>query len=172
MEIDKIIQKSKHTKLVADKILDSSNLIAILSKFGAAEIIGSYKYDLMYGPDLDIIVETDKPRDSSMNAFNELIKNESFSKYEYGDFVKYPRNDRPKGYIIVLKIEVEGVKWEIEIWFLTKENRPVNELDKSLSNLTEDQRNQILRLKQEREEKGLDKNNLSSSEIYKKVLNK
>jgi len=172
MELDEIIKKSKHTKQIADKILKSSNLTNILSKFGDPEIIGSYKYDLMYGPDLDIIVETDKPRLSSVNALTELIQTESFSRYEYGDFVKFSRINRPHGYIIVLKIEVDDVKWEIEIWFLNKNERPQNDLETLMINLTENQRKEILKLKHEREESDINKNNLSGMEIYKKVLTK
>lgn len=172
MELDEIIKKSQHTKQIADKILSSTNLISILSKFGDTEITGSYKYDLMYGPDLDIIVETEEPRLSSTDALTELIQTESFSKYEYGDFVKFSKINRPHGYIIVLKIEVDDIRWEIEIWFLDKKERPQNELDFLLANLTKDQKNEILKLKHNREEKGLNKNNLSSMEIYKKVLTK
>ena len=170
MELNEIIKKSKHTKQVADKILGSTNLINILSKFGDTEVIGSYKYNLMYGPDLDIIVKNDKPRISSFNALVELIQTESFSKYEYGDFVKFPRINRPHGYIIVLKIEIENVKWEIEIWFLNKNERPQNKLDSLMVNLTENQREEILKLKHEREEAGINKNSISSMEIYEKVL--
>lgn len=170
MELNEIIRKSKHTKQVADKILKSTNLINILSKFGDTKIIGSYKYNLMYGPDLDIIVETAKPRISSFNALTELIQTESFAKYEYGDFVKFPIVNRPHGYIIVLKIEVERVKWEIEIWFLSKNEYPQSDLDSLMANLTENQIVKILKLKHERDESGINKNNLSSMEIYNKVL--
>lgn len=170
MKLNEIVTKSKNTKQSADEILSATNLLSILSKFGNAEIIGSYKYDLMYGPDLDIIVETDNPKISSFNALVKLIQSELFAKYEYGDFAKFPRIDRPHGYIIVLKIDLEGVRWEIEIWFLDKKERPQNDLDLLLMNLTENQKNEILKLKHEREKCGIDKNNLSSMEIYKKVL--
>ncbi len=99
-----------------------------------------------------------------------LIETESFAKYEYGDFFKFPRINRPHGYIINLKTEVDGVRWEIEVWFMTEKDRPNNELDLLLSNLTKNQVNKILKLKHDRKEKGLNKNNHSSIEIYKKVL--
>lgn len=170
MNLNEIVSKSKKTKQSADKILSTTSLISILSKFGNAEIIGSYKYDLMYGPDLDIIVETDNPKTSSFNALVKLIQSELFAKYEYGDFVKFPKNNRPHGYILVLKIDLEGVRWEIEIWFLDTKERPQNDLDSLLMNLTENQKSEILKLKHEREKSGINKNNLSSMEIYKKVL--
>lgn len=170
MKLSEIITKSKNTKQSADEILSTTNLISILSKFGNTEIIGSYKYDLMYGPDLDIIVETNNPKTSSFNALIKLIQSELFAKYEYGDFVKFPRIDRPHGYIIVLKIDLEGVRWEIEIWFLDTKERPQNDLDSLLMNLTGNQKNEILKLKHERDESGMNKTTLSSMEIYKKVL--
>lgn len=170
MDLKNITNKSKHTKQIADKILVSTNLTEILSEFGKVEVIGSYKYDLMYGPDLDIIVETDQPQVSSFNALSKLIQTELFAKYEYGDFVKFPRVNRPRGYIIVLKIEVDSVKWEIEIWFLNKNEIPHDNLEVLIKNMTKNQRDEILKLKHVREESGLDKNNLSSMEIYKKVL--
>lgn len=172
MDLNKIIEKSNRTKQIADRILVSTNLVETLSKFGKTEVIGSYKYDLMYGPDLDIVVETDQPRISSFNALSTLIQTELFAKYEYGDFVKFPRTNRPNGYIIVLKIEVDHVKWEIEIWFLNKSEISHDNLEELIKNMTDSQRDEILELKNEREESGLDKNNFSSVEIYKKVLDK
>ncbi len=68
MDLNNIINKSKHTKQIADKILESTDLVTILSKFGDTEIIGSYKYNVMYGPGLDIVVKTNSPRSASFKT--------------------------------------------------------------------------------------------------------
>ena len=51
-----ILEFSQKTKSDAMALLDQTDLIKILSKFGKVTIGGSYKYDLKWGADIDITV--------------------------------------------------------------------------------------------------------------------
>lgn len=170
MDTNELIQFSENTKRQAGFLLQSTNLLDILKEFGDIHIIGSYPLDIMYGPDIDILVETKDIKSSSMKALQKIVEKELFRKIEYGDFVKFPMDKRPKGYILVLKAEVEGVKWEVEVWFLdnVSEQLKYNQLLKSKIN--KDNRMEILKAKHERETSNTSKHNLSSYEIYRQVL--
>ncbi|HTK03193.1 MAG TPA: hypothetical protein VL401_00285 [Alphaproteobacteria bacterium] len=157
-------------KAIADKILKDTNLVSTLSKYGEVEITGSYKYDLMVAPDIDIIVTTSDPKESSFAALKDLINQRLFQKYQYGDFVKFPKKNRPNGYIVVLILEIEDIKWEIEIWFLTEKSEKAKEIDYLMENLNEDSRKTILKMKEDKETRGINKKDISSTEIYEAVL--
>lgn len=171
MNDSELLKFSESQKEIANKIIADSALVPLLSKYGRCSIIGSLSLDLMYGPDIDMVVETDDPRIASVSAIKELIENRQFQKYQYGDFVKFPRKDRPSGFIVVLISEVEGVKWETEVWFMEK--YPQDKIERDLrfkESLTPESRLPILRLKQTREKHGDDNNKVSSTNIYQAVL--
>ena len=170
MTDDELRKYSKRTKAQADHILTSTNLIHTLEAFGNVFINGSYPLDIMYGPDLDIIVATDDIRASSQKAIKKLIEQENFKRYEYGDFVKFPQEKRPQGYIVALKTTVENVEWEIEIWFLPSFKKERDYLLWVKEKLNETTRLKILKAKHERNISGKSKHDLSSFEIYKQIL--
>lgn len=170
MDTNELLQFSKNTKRQADILLQSTNLLDILKEFGDVHIIGSYPLDIMYGPDIDILVETQDTRNNSMKALQKIVEKEIFRKIEYGDFVKFPIEKRPKGYILVLKAEVEGIKWEIEVWFLEDVSKQLEYNELLKSKINEDNRIEILKAKHERETSNTSKHNLSSYEIYKQVI--
>ncbi len=162
---------SKQVKQIASKILDETNVVQNLNEFGEVIICGSYKYDLMWGHDIDIIVRCDDARKASKNALQKLIELRSFQKYEYGDFVKYRRNNRPESYIINLRLPYNGQNWEIETWFF--EELPLEQIE--IDNLIREKLNDknkrtILEMKKLRDERGKSKNQINSTEIYKRVL--
>jgi hypothetical protein len=172
MEKD-LLTYSKQVKSVADQILNETKLLDILSSFGQVEMRGSYDFDLMYGPDIDIAVISDNPRETSVKTLQKLIDLRLFQKYEYGDFEKFKREKRPESFIIVLEVEHEQVKWEIEIWFLEELDKEEVEFQNKLKGiLTPEIKLEILKQKDEREKGGLDKHKLSSFEIYQSFLNK
>jgi len=152
-------------------LLNKTDLINILSKFGNVIIGGSFKYNIMWGADIDIIVICQNTRKSSLEALNKVIKSKLAQKYEYGDFVTFKRDKRPESYILNLILPFNDRKWEIEIWFFKEEPNEQKEIDDLMKNkLTEKNKLEILKMKEERENNGLSKHSLSSVEIYKKVF--
>lgn len=172
MKNRELIEYSQNIKLQAQEILQENNVIQTLNQYGEVIITGSYKFDLMYGPDIDLEVITDNPRKASLNALQDFLADRKFQKYEYGDFEKHSRKNRPESFIIVLIQEVNGVKWEIEIWFFKERDEEKEKFEKKLMNLSQEQKTKILELKHQRNQSDLSKHNISSYEIYKAVLNK
>lgn len=162
---------SKKVKADAEMILKMTNLAEVLSEFGEVKIGGSFRYDLMWGPDIDIVVICMDPRKMSVAALNKIIELRLFQKYEYGDFVKFKREHRPESYIVNMILPFERKKWEVEAWFFKDYPESQKEMDELIkNNLNEENKRSILELKRKREETGMTKYNIDSTTIYKMVL--
>jgi len=161
---------SEKMKSEADEILSDTGLINILTPFGVPHIIGSYAMDLMYNPDIDIVVEADNLRVASINALSALVKKRDFEKIEYGDFIKFPRGNRPNGYILVLRTTRGDVRWEIEIWFLSRATKEENDVSQVRALLTPESKRAILEFKKQISERNISKHTISSADIYRAVL--
>lgn len=166
-----LLELSKKTKSDATTLLNQTNLVSILEGFGEVIIGGSFKYDLMWDADIDIMVICPDTRKSSIDALNKVIESKLAQKYEYGDFVTFKIDKRPESYILNLIIPFNDRKWEIEIWFFSEIPSTQKEIDDLITfKLNEENRLTILKMKEERESSGMSKHSLSSVEIYKKVL--
>lgn len=131
-----VLAYSEEVKRTAKEILTGTGLLDTLATFGATHVIGSYAMDLMYHPDIDVIVETEDPHTASVGALNALVAGGCFEKIEYGDFVKFPRVNRPNGYILILKTTRGSVRWEIEVWFVTDSKREQEDVSCACTLLT------------------------------------
>lgn len=170
MNSDQLKDHSKKIRKQAAELLKSTDIQAILEKYGAVHLMGSYPMDIMYDPDIDLVVETQSTKESSMNALRDIIDRNLVRKVEYGDFVHFPVKNRPHGYIIVLQAEVDGTKWEIEVWFLNDVAEQLEYKDTIESKLTEEKRLEVLKAKHARETSNKNKHELSSYKIYELVL--
>lgn len=171
MKNNDILDFSKRTKTDAVALLDQTNIIDILKKYGEVIIGGSFKYDLMWGADIDIVVISQDTRKSSIDALNCVIEAKLAQKYEYGDFVTFKREKRPESYILNLILPFNGRTWEMEIWFfkeMPESQKEMNDLMKA--KLNEKNKLTILNMKEKRDRSGLSKHSLSSVEIYIKVF--
>lgn len=158
-------------KVVATQLLDDTNIINIFSNFGTVYTVGSYAFDLMTNTDIDLLVVTNTPQESSEQAVSYLVTLHAFQKIEYGDFKNFPRDNRPPFFIVNARLPINGVMWEIETWFVTPEAAQEKlEFTNRMKNITQVEREEILRLKNERDMQGTSKHSISSYEIYKKVL--
>ena len=165
-----VIQFSQKTKQEAKNLLRQGNVLEVLSQHGEVVLSGAYKYDLMWGPDIDVVVICDNPEEASQHALQDFIKQRNFQKYQLGDFAAFPLTNRPQSMIVVLIHEFAGRRWEIEIWFQKSLPESTLRFDKLLSNISQEQRKTILELKHHRELVGTSKLSLSSTAIYEGVL--
>ena len=162
---------SGKVKKEAEKLLETTNLLDVLSKYGQVIVNGSFKYDLMWGPDIDVIVICKDTRKTSLDALKKVIDLRLFQKYEYGDFEKFKRKNRPESYIINMVLPFEGQKWEIETWFFEEKPKSQEETDELIKNkLNKENKKIILEIKKKREEENVTKHKISSIDIYKAVL--
>ena len=166
-----ILDYSNKIKEEASEILEKCKILNILDNSGIIKIIGSYDLNLMYDRDIDILVSSSDIKKASYEALLNFIQTEKFSKIEYGDFVNFPRENRPRGYIINLKLQHKNEKWEIEIWFLKDISKNIDENDRIKEKINDENRHEILLEKRNREFVGYSKFEKSSYEIYKHILN-
>jgi len=115
----------------ADKLLDYSRIYSLLSRIGEVKIVGSYEYNLMLGPDLDIyvIVPTDRARVAALDALNQLIQQNHWNGYLYYDFVKHSSKnhpDFPKAYYVGVKSDFSKNRWKVDIWFGNEDTLRIN----------------------------------------------
>lgn len=165
------VEYSEKIKKAAERLLENTNLVKVLSEFGEVEIGGSFKYDLMWGPDIDLVLICDNPREASRKVLEKIVDLRLFQKFEYGDFVKFKRENRPESYIVNMRQTFEGQKWEVEAWFFEKYPKSQEEMDKLIKEkLNRENKEIILEIKRKREEEGVDKHKINSAEIYRKVL--
>lgn len=157
--------KRKH----AEDILKKTNIEEILSKFGRVRVGGSFYTNLMTNNDIDIVVVSEDKYKSAKSFAEYLIQNRVFQKFEFGDFSKFKREKRPDDFIVVVKYEYGGEKWEIEIWFKDTLDTENVQLEEELLKIDESTRLKILEEKYNRD-KSSDKFKLSSYEIYKKYI--
>lgn len=161
---------SRNIHRSASALLSRTSLIEFLSKYGKVELTGSFAYDLMIDPDIDILVRCEQLRMNAVSAFQELIDEAQFARFDFGDFVQYPRPGRPNGYIVALKVPQSDLMWEVEIWFVEPSFESNNDLRQRLETVDPHKRERILKIKHERQTRKLDKHQLSSTEIYEGVL--
>jgi hypothetical protein len=166
-----VLAHATATRHTATRLLGQSRLIETLEQYGKPHLTGSYALDLMFGPDIDITMVTDRPRETSRAVLNSVLDQDYFQRYEYGDFVRFPVPQRPRGYILVLALTIAGVYWETEIWFLAEPSPQETSLMTFVQEqLTPSTRTTILDLKYQRQVRGLDKHRVSSAAIYLGVL--
>lgn len=116
---EKVILESKNRRGYAYNLIGNKRVLDILKGYGLPLLVGGLAKDVFWSRDIDIVVESKDIRDSSMKFLNKVVEDRLFNKYEYGDFIRYPRDGRPRGYIVnLIHLDSNGNKWEIEVWFL------------------------------------------------------
>ena len=93
---------------------------------------------------------------------------DDFNGYLYYDWAKRRHKGFPKGYYVGLKTYFRERKWKIDVWFVEAPHKPAEKLMNFIkSNLNDKNKKIILDLKYKAKSSN---SNLSSSDIYKKVL--
>lgn len=170
-----LLEISNQYTQTADAFLQSSKLIEVLKKYGRVKYEGAYAGKVMLDGDIDIKVIRDEkftPEDMFIilrDLYDSCGDNfrSYFLKRDWDD----PRigNQFPFGQYIGLKTYIGDERWKCDIWFITDNESKQNKqkIDISKAELTEEQRETILKFKQHRKENGL---KASSQGIYEAIL--
>jgi len=172
----KLLTQANQLQQKAKLILDDLGLIKILKEISEPKIVGSVAYGLMIIKDIDIhayVKEYDIKK--ILNLIPKLallatIRKVQFSNYR--EFRKDWRKDRvgfPHGYYIGLRSVQRSDEWKIDIWFI-KENEDKSFNDSRLKNLSKEQRETILKLKNLWLTKDGYRDGVLSVDFYKAVL--
>lgn len=148
----KLLSKSKKFEKTANRILDSSKLPKILSKFGKVSFQGGYATDLLMNGDIDIyVIDKSFSKEKVLKIFNMIVRSTTFNSYWLADYKKFThkRGIFPNAYYIGLKTRVKDEKWKIDIWFLTKKDvKNIKYYSLNKNQISQQQKIIILKLKE------------------------
>ena len=173
MKNNKYIKKQDQLKKKATKILKDLKIIELLSKFGKVHIIGSYAYDLMTWEDIDTHIAVKEIKNEyAYELIEHLFENKNIYKLELQDYRKSIYSGRPQGlYCKVTYLEKPDIFWKIDVWFFVEGNDDgIKFVDWVKSNMTEEKRNTILKIKSELGERLSKTTGISGSQVVRAVL--
>ncbi len=171
-----LVAQANQLQKKAKLILDNLSIIEILKKISEPKIVGSAKYGLMIIKDIDIHAYIKEYHiEKILNLLPKLallptIRKAQFNNYR--EFRKDHRKDRvgfPHGYYIGLRSVQDSDEWKIDIWFI-KEDEDKSFNDLRLKNLSDEQRETILKLKNLWLTKDGYRDGILSVDFYKAVL--
>lgn len=169
--VEDLLEQAKAWRQEADALLAESGLPQVLERVGTVQYTGSYDYDVLLGPDVDIyvLVPDAQAKESARTALDTLIEQNYWNGYLYYDFAVHPSVHHPgfpESYYVGVKGDFRGHRWKVDIWFgpsdvLYANNAWIKPL------LADENRPVILALKHARNEGEL---HAESHEIYTAVL--
>lgn len=168
------LNKSLQTE--GQKLLDDLRLTDELSKYGETVIGGSFTYGTMVDRDIDInVVMPDAQINYALrSAFIDYLS--TFKQLEglaMTDRKHFQKEGRPKGIWFGPIFNYNGNRWNIDIWFVTKDEPNSHHnlnLHKRMLKITEAQRKTILEIKYTALIAGTKEKGATSAKIYKAVL--
>lgn len=168
MTKEDLFLKAENYKQQGNFLVKESNLISFLSHYGTVTISGSYSVNLMVNGDIDLyVVLNEFKKEVVTEILHKLIGQDYFRGFYYGDYIKHPKEGFPVGYYIGLNKIHNNEFWKFDLWFVEQTDNEKDSFMKTLENIPEEKRYEILKRKQERNEK---KEDTSSFDIYKQVL--
>ncbi len=173
-----LLKKQECLHKEATEVLNTL-LTPILSKYGDVVVGGSYSYELMTYPDIDIdVVNTNVSKEMYADLCAEFLKLKEVSKLQTTNRVEYKskRAGSQKGYWISPKIHINNIEWTIDIWLQAPEWNTGNTTKYSdeLKNISDEQKVAILSIKDllmSQKEYGVGKK-YQSVDVYEAVLDK
>ena len=157
----------------AAAVLAASELLELLGDRGRVVLSGSYAYDTMMSPDIDLhVLPPAFSRPDAVEVLDALVRHDWWNTYDFGDYVqerfRAPLGGHlPRGYLVKLGRMFEGISWNVDAWLLDPAKYPGDFWTPRMAAITPDQRLAVLRIKKARAERQL---NGSGVEIYSAVL--
>lgn len=170
MRTNQYITKQKTLQKEAYNILEDLNLIDFLGKFGKPTLVGSVALGLMSWPDIDIVVVSQLKIGDYLETVSYLFQKHDVYSMSLQDFRKSIFPDRPQGlYCGVSYLVKPRTFWKIDIWFLP-DVKALEFIENVRSKLTDENRNIILKIKNDMREKTKHGKEVSGMDVYKAVL--
>lgn len=170
-----VFKKQNILQQQASEVLNQTDLINILSKYGKVKMVGSVALGLMTWPDIDIDLESiDEVNDKDYFEIVQYIFGQKFIKQlilidNRSSFEK----NRPKSMYIGAIYDFEGVDWKIDIRYLNPSSaRAENELKQIKSRLTSENTKAILEIKTAFHNHPEYRKKFSGYDIYDAVLDR
>lgn len=171
-----LLKWASEFKSIADEILDETDVINILSELGEVNLVGSYRLNVMYQPDLDLTVNSDSPSLENAGLVTlKLIKSGKFQTVSFTDMYNNRLPGKSRGYYWKLTVTKNNVLWKFDIWYSTKDQdfaiKSTIKYEKLLKN-NPNKRELILSFKKQLSDGSKYVEGVTSVQIYDAVLNK
>lgn len=140
----------------ASRLLETSDLPVLLGDYGRIVFSGSYAYDTMMSPDIDLhLLPNVFSRQTAVEVLYALIHQDWWNTYAFGDweqerFRATVGGRAPRGYLLKLGVTFEGRYWNVDAWVLDQGRYSGDLWAPKMAAITEEQRLAILRLKRAR----------------------
>lgn len=153
----------------ANALLEISGLVQLLSSFGKVYKTGSYRYHLMFVPDIDLyVINPTAGKHQAWRILNKLIAQGFWNAFLFGDWVQFRHKGFPEGFYVGLKRTFRRKRWKIDIWNLPTVPQELLHYDQwVIDNLSIDKKLLILEIKRWREFSG---RQVPSKLIYDLIL--
>lgn len=161
----------------ADKMMTITKIMDVFAKHGhLLPIEGSYLYELMMYPDLDIALTSDSAtKQDFANLMQDLAAHPAVRGLSTADTINFNLSKRPmpKGYWIGVDIPFENDRWGIDCWLQQPDwgTDQLNDYADRLINLDQLAKDAVLAIKYELIRNGTYGKQYSSSDVYDAVLN-
>lgn len=174
--MSKVRQYSIDIKQEADKLLEETNLSALLESFGEVILGGSYSYDLMVDRDLDfgLAVPAITPdfRAEIARTFASQPWAYKVSMTDRVNFEPHSHPGAPRGLYLGLTIPFPEDRWNVDVWFMVAEHAGKDPLAIRMEKATDKQKTVMLQIKYDLMKSGRKEKGITSAEIYKAVLDR
>ncbi len=127
--------------------------MSLLQEVGEVVFSGSYAYDLMMKPDIDIhLLPAVWSRDTAVSLVHRLLVQDWWNACKFGDWVREDfrsgLGDRmPRGYYVCLWGPHGEAYWKVDIWVLNPARYPGDVWGRRMAAVSEEERLAILRIK-------------------------
>jgi hypothetical protein len=162
----------------ADKMLMSTKIMDTFAKHGQlSPIEGSYLYELMMYPDLDIGLISDVvTKQDFANLLKDLAAHPAVRGLSTADTINFNLSKRPtpKGYWVGVDIPFENDRWGIDCWLQQPDwgTDQVDDYASKLINLDQPAKDAVLAIKYELIRNGTYGKQYLSGHVYDAVLNR
>jgi hypothetical protein len=98
-------------------------VVSLFSQVGHIHTVGSYRLNVMYRPDIDLIVATEAPtREQATRLTKLLLDQREFQSVGFADYVSYRKPSVTKGFYWELITPYANDWWKFDIWYLAPED--------------------------------------------------
>ena len=175
LEEAKIQQAEMHAQ--GQRLLDEFPVLALVDRLGETVISGSFSYNLMIKPDIDLSVFTNSVDIAMIAEIAQMITtmDQVSMVLVSNKLIKRPDPGMPVGVYLRVKRLFEDVEWNFDIWIMKREDYISSEFD-GMIRLPATQHDLLLLLKYQlkavRMYPGSSKisNSFSSADLYRAVL--
>lgn len=160
----------------ADKMLAETKIMDVFAKYGhLSPIEGSYLYELMMYPDLDIgLIADDVTKQDFANLLKDLAAHPFVRGLSTADTINFnlAKRPMPKGYWIGVDIPFENDRWGIDCWLQQPDwgTDQTDDYADRLANLDQAAKDAVLAIKYELIRNGTYGKQYLSNNVYDAVL--